>query len=102
MSNVEIANTIVEQLGRSTARMSMMIGAHTFTAGESSLTFKFKARAKNGSNCVRVTLDPSDTYTVEFISIRGASIKTKGSFEGMYAEDLKSLFERETGLYLSL
>lgn len=100
--NVEIANTIIQQLGHSTARMGLMIGAHTFTAGENNVTFKFKARAKNGSNCVRITLNPSDTYTVEFISLRGMSIKTKGSNEGMYAEDLKTLFERETGLYLSI
>lgn len=37
------ADAIIEQLGRSTGNMVRMIGAHTFTAGEHSLTFKFKA-----------------------------------------------------------
>jgi len=98
----EVANTIVAQMGNSISRMTVMIGAHSFTSTDNSLTFKFKSRAKNASNCVRVTLEPSDTYTVEFISLRGASMKTKGEFHDVYAENLKSLFETETGLYLSL
>jgi len=79
-----------------------MIGAHTFTGTDNSLTFKFKARASNGSNCIRVTLTPDDLYKVEFIFIRGTSVKIKNEFEDIYAEDLKGLIERETGLYLSL
>jgi len=102
MTNLDLANIIIQQIGRSTRNLSMAIGAHTFTAGEQSLTFKFKARAKNGANCARITLLPSDTYKVELLSLRGASIKTKYEFEGAYAEDLKPIFERETGLYLSL
>jgi hypothetical protein len=102
METMTVATTIVSQIGRSTGRMSAMIGAHTFTGSATTLTFRFKARAKNGSNCVRITLEPSDTYKVEFLSIRGTSVKTKGEFSDIYAEDLKPLFERETGLYLSL
>lgn len=101
MDNV-VANTIVAQLGGSIRRISMMVGAHSFTAGSHSLTFKFKAQAKNGANCVRVTLGASDTYRVEFIRLRGVNFNAKGDFSDVYAEDLKRLFERETGLYLSL
>ena len=97
-----VASTIVQQLGHSTGRMSAMIGAHTFTAGAYTLTFKFKARAKNGANCCKITLDASDTYHVEFLSLRGVSVRTKGDFTDVYAENLKRLFETETGLYLSL
>lgn len=96
------ANTIVEQLGRSTGNMARMIGAHTFTAGEHSLTFKFKAKAQNGANCVRVTLGACDTYRVEFIRLRGVDYWTKGEFSNIYADDLRPLFEKETGLYLNL
>lgn len=96
------ADAIIEQLGRSTGNMARMIGAHTFTAGERSLTFKFKAKAQNGANCVRVTLGSSDTYRVEFIKLRGVDFWTKGDFSNMYADDLRPLFEKETGLYLSL
>ena len=95
-----VAQNIAQQLG-GTGRISAMIGGHTFTAGAYNLTFKFKSRAKNGANCCRVTLGASDTYRVEFISIRGVSVRSKGDFSDVYAEDLKKLFERETGLYLS-
>lgn len=97
-----VADTIVAQLGHSMGRMSAMIGAHSFTAAEVGVTFKFKARAKNGANCCRVTLKPSDTYKVEFVSLRGVALRTKGEFHDIYADTLKNLFERETGLYLSL
>lgn len=99
---LEVAQTIAQQLGHSTSRMSVMIGAYNFTGSEDSLNFRFKARARNGANACRIVLDPSDTYTVEFISLRGTSRKVKGEFKDVYVDSLKGLFERETGLYLSL
>jgi hypothetical protein len=102
MTNTDIADTIVRQLGRSTGNLSMMLGAHGFIAGENSLTFRFKARAKNGSNCIRITLEPTDTYKVEFLSVRGTKVTPKGDFSDVYADSLKRVFEGETGLYLSL
>lgn len=97
-----IADTIIEQLGRSTGNMVRMIGAHTFTAGEHSLTFKFKAKAENGANCVRITLGSCDTYRVEFIKLHGVNVWTKGEFSYIGADGLRPLFEKETGLFLSL
>ncbi len=99
---LEVANTIAQQLGHSTGRMVAMIGAYNFVGSNDSLSFRFKARARNGANACRVTLTPADLYKVEFISCRGMSRKVKGAFDDVYAEDLKGLFERETGLYLSL
>jgi len=91
----------LEQLGGS-RRLSAMIGAHTFTQSENALTFKFKARAKDGINCVRITLEWDDCYRVEFIRLRGVDFWTKGDVSGIYAEDLKRLIENKTGLALSL
>ena len=99
---MEVAKTIITQLGHSASRMGVMVGAWGFVGSPNSLSFRFKARAKNGSNAVRIVLDPSDTYTVTFISNRGSSTKVKGEFSDVYAEDLTRLFENETGLYLSL
>lgn len=95
-----VADTILEQLGGG-RRLSMMIGAHAFIGNKNALTFRFKARAKNGANCIRVTLDPSDTYTVEFISVRGSSVKEKDRTEDIYNDMLKEVVERHTGLALS-
>jgi hypothetical protein len=100
-TNLEVASTILEQMGGS-GKLTCMIGAHDFTGSPDALTFRFRARGRDGSNCCRVSLLPSDTYKVEFISIRGNSVKSKGVFEDIYAEDLRGVFERQTGLYLSL
>lgn len=102
MTDMIVANTILAQLAGNIRRLSVMIGAHSFTADESSVTFKFRARAKNGSNCCRITLKPSDTYTVEFLSIRSKGVKVKESLEDIYAESLRPVFERHTGLYVVL
>lgn len=100
MSDLTVARTILNQLG-GTGRLFSFVGANSFVGSDNSVTFRFKARATNGSNALRVVLDPSDTYTVEFISIRGTSVKVKESFSDIYADTLVSLFERKTGLYLS-
>lgn len=102
MSNTDVATAIVQQLGRSTGRLSVMLGAKSFIAIDNGLSFRFTARAKNGSNGLRITLEPSDTYKVEFLSIRAGKVTPKGSFEDIYAEDLTRLFEDQTGLYLSI
>jgi hypothetical protein len=99
--DLSVANTILEQMGGA-RRLGVMIGAHTFTGSSDSLTFRFRARSADGSNCLRVTLLPSDTYKVEFISIRGASVKVKSVHEDTYADSLRQLFESVTRLYLSL
>jgi hypothetical protein len=101
MANLTVANTILSQMG-GTGRLSAMIGANGYIGSEDSVAFRFKARAKNGANGFRVVLDPSDTYTVEFISVRGSSRKVKDTLSEVYAEDLKRIFEDKTGLYLSL
>jgi len=100
-TDLTVANTILSQMG-GTGRLTGMIGAHTYTGRENGVSFKFKCRAKNGSNMFKVTLDPSDTYTIEFISVRGMSVKVKESLSDIYAEDLVRLFQDKTGLYLSL
>ena len=97
-----VAETILSQLGHSIQRICIMIGGYGFVSSTDGVSFRFKVRSKNGSNGLRITLDPSDTYTVEFLSVRGSSRKIKGKFSDIYAEDLRPLFERETGLYLSL
>lgn len=98
----EIATTIAQQLAHGTGRLELMIGAHSFTTSGRDLTFQFKAKAKNGSNCCRITLMGNDTYKMEFVRLRGVDSWTKREITEQYAEDLQPMFERETGLYLSL
>lgn len=101
-----VANTILAQLGGA-GRLSVMIGAHGFTADGPALIFKFKARAKRGIKAIKVTLDASDTYSVEFYMPRGSlrrgtyTVETRG-LSGVYADSLRDVIEYETGLALSL
>lgn len=99
----QVAETILRQMG-GTRRLMMMTGAKNF------VSFKGESESPYGSGLggvsfqfpkgkvVRITLDPSDTYTVEFGTTRGYNKK----FKGIYAGQLQDLFERETGLYLKL
>jgi len=106
MSNVDVAKTILEQLGG--GRFIAMTGAKNLIAGageDRSLTFRLP-KSKDGINAVKITLDPSDTYTVRFFRIgdrRTAYAQTdKSVHEDIYADMLQELFTRVTGLYTHL
>lgn len=98
-ARLEVANTIIRQLG---GHLSTMLGAYNIYATEKGLQFRFRTRAANGSNCCVIDLEPSDVYTLKFVSVRGGRVKEKGTFTDIHAEDLISLFERETGLCLRI
>lgn len=97
-TNVEIANTILKQLGG--GRVRAMTGAKTFVAIEKGLSFRFPN--KRGPNNVRIVLTPADEYVVEFHRVAGSKITSTAKIEGAHAEDLAGLFEKHTGLRLSL
>ena len=101
MSNLEVANTILSQIG-GRGRLSAMLGAKDFLGGERHLQFKFAAKAANKANTIKIILDPSDTYTVEMWSCRGTSFKKVFELEGVYAEDLLRVMEGETKLAFRL
>ena len=85
-------------------RAVVMIGAKNIVQSqeENFVAFKFMTGAANKANYIKITLNASDTYTVEFGYIRGMNYTVRSSLEGLYAEDLKSYFEEQTKLYLSL
>jgi GTP:adenosylcobinamide-phosphate guanylyltransferase len=57
---------------------------------------------KNRINHVKITLDPSDTYTVEFGRIWGTNYKVLDTISDVYVENLREVFEGRTGLATSL
>lgn len=103
-SDLTVANTILAQLGGG-GRLTAMIGAQNFLGDATSLKFQFAAPAKNGANLVRIQLDPSDTYTVEFYKI-GRAPKSEcekiNSLSFVYDDQLVPVIESETGLRLTL
>jgi hypothetical protein len=94
------AEEVLQQLGG--RRFIAMTGAKNFVKNDKdkSITFKIP-RAKDGITHVMITLNASDTYTVNFLSIRGNNIKQK-PVKGVYNDQLQSVFTQYTGLYTSL
>ncbi len=95
-TDMTIANTIIAQLGGA-RRLGQMINAKDFFGGANNVVFKFM-KGKDGINACRVTLDSSDTYTVEFLKLRGLTCKTVSSFSMVYCDQLRYLFESSTCL----
>ena len=97
---MNVAQSILSQLGGK--RFCAMTGASQFVASDNMLKFKIGRGATNKATHVRVTLDESDTYTVEFFSIRGVNVKKIISHEMVYADQLCSVFTAQTGMDVSL
>lgn len=99
--DMTVAHTILAQLGGA-GRLTAMIKAHSFSGEKDRLRFKFEARARQGITCVNIVLEPSDTYRVEFWSIRGVQVKKVQEHTGIYADGLIRLVEQVTGLAIRL
>lgn len=97
----EVAQTILKQMG-GTGKLAAMIGAKDFIAHPNGVAFKFMDPGAGKPNYVKIILNARDTYDVEFGRLRGMNYKVIKSFEDIYNDSLRSLFERTTGLYLSL
>lgn len=93
-----IAQTILEQLGG--RKMLVMTGAKV-THGDNNLVLRLPI---GKLAAFEVVYDAgSDLYTVlTFLSFKGKKLISMNTFHGVYAEDLISMFERETGLYTRL
>ena len=110
----DIAKTILQQLGGN--KFIAMTGASKFQAhgggpGERP-ALAFRIPTRKGINAVKVTLTPGDVYTVEFLKVtppgfngegfRPASAVVKKKVEGVYFDQLQTVFTEATGLLTSL
>lgn len=102
--NQEIAQTILQQLG-GVNRLRVMTGAKDFVAIENGVQFGIGRNAA-GVNKVIIKLRADDTYDVEFGAVRRVKLEmrytVKDRTEGAYCDMLMNLFERATGMYLTL
>lgn len=100
----QTAKIILSQLGGSN-KLAAMIGANNFISHSTTklggLSFRIKCQGAK-ANYVKIILNGNDLYDVEMGKIRGLNYKVTYSQEDIFAEDLKEIIERETGLYLSL
>ncbi len=100
-----IADTILEQLGG--RRFIVMTGAKNIMSDGPALVFQLPRRtAKDGINVVKIAHDPSDTYTMTFSKQSdargGYRMTTVREMGGVYAGQLREIFESTTGLATSL
>lgn len=98
MSNLVVANTILEQLGG--RRFMAMTGANSFTGSKDSLSFRIPQR--NGIRAVVVKLEPNDTYTVKFYGIVKFDCRLKAEQSNVYCDELQDVFVKQTGLAVRL
>lgn len=98
-----VSATILQQLGG--RKFIVMTGAKNFLGDDKSLMFSLPSTrhfVKDGINKVRITLDPSDTYTIEFMKIGKRNgiphVNTVKKTEDIYSDVLQEVFTRYTGL----
>jgi hypothetical protein len=99
-TNMAVAETILEQLGG--GRFIAMTGARNFVGTDNALHFALPRKARDGSNKVRITLMPSDTYLIETFAVRGSTVKACSERDLIYADMLREAFTSITGLAVSL
>lgn len=97
----EVAMTILQQMGGA-RRLQMMLGVKQFVTSANGVSFQFPNKERSKGNAVRITLDPDDTYTVEFFNASKAGAKIIRKLEGVYADMLVDIFEHQTGWYLRM
>lgn len=97
-SENQVAKIILEQLGGN--KFIAMTGAKNFINLGNGLSFKLPGAGftKNGINFVKIILDPSDTYNIEFGRTRGTTYKVINTTNDIYFDVLQEVFTRYTGL----
>lgn len=102
-TKAQVALTILEQLGGS--RFTAMTGATNFLAHPKALSFKVPNAAKKITH-VEITLNPNDTYLVEFLNCRITRkryIRDRvEARDNVYFDQLQEIFTEVTGLYTHL
>ena len=96
MSNAQVAQTILNQLGGN--KFLMMTGANSLSHSDKSLAFKLP-RAANTIKYVRITLSSMDTYDVVYMNRAFKEIQVS---ECIYCDQLQNDFTSFTKLYTSL
>lgn len=104
MNGQMVAGTTAQQLG-GYRMLEIMIGAKQFTY-DSAGTLRFKFKGSRKANFVEIKLNGLDLYDVKISKLVTKNYiieeKVVKEFTNVYNDQLKSLFEETTGLYLSL
>jgi hypothetical protein len=101
-TDMTVSRTILEQLGG--RRFLVMTGAKNLVGSADALTMRIASVNKDRKrvNVVSITLDPSDTYTVEAIFASRNTRTVVGTRSNVYCDGLQAVFTELTGLYTHL
>ena len=100
MSNLKVAETILEQLGG--IQFRMMTGAKNFGGTEDSLSMRIGRNSSN-SNYLKITLNMMDLYDMEFCKLtRMGEKKSVKEYNNVYNDMMTDIFTKHTGMYTSL
>lgn len=100
---MNVAQTIANQIG---GKALYMMGVGQVVGSPMGVSFKIKG--SKVANYVKVTLTASDLYDVGFYKVTkskalpGFKMKVVAELEGVYADQLKTVLESNTGLLLKL
>lgn len=98
-TDMTVANTIRDQLGH---KCLCMLGAQHLAGDATSLRFKIGQNSR-GVKWIKITLNEMDLYDLHFMFCRsGHDAFLKAEAHDVYAEDLHSVIESETGMRTSL
>lgn len=100
MAITDCALTIIDQIGGA-GRLQVMLGTKHIVCDDEAITFDFKGSRKM-NRCKIAYCRASDLYSVEFLkySPKKLTFSKVQNFAGIYADQLRNLFESTTGLYL--
>ncbi len=100
MSNLKVAETILEQLGGNKFRM--MTGARNFVGYENGVSMKIGRNSSN-SNYLKITLNMMDLYDMEFCKLtKMGEKKSVTEYNNVYNDMMTDQFTAHTGMYTSL
>ena len=94
-----VAQTILDQLGGN--KFIAMTGSKNFLGGENHLSMKL-VKNQSGATHLRIELDPTDTYKMEFLRCTKKGCSTVKMRDFVYCGELQSWFTAVTGLDTSL
>ena len=95
----QIHKTIVDQLGGN--MFCTMVNVKRIIGGENKVTFEMSNRS--GFKFFEVKYNEAqDLYELAFIKLRKSKVTRTNETKGVYCDQLRSIFESVTGLYISL
>lgn len=95
-----VAKIIYQQMGG--RRLNAMLGVTQYINRPNGLGFKWPNKQRSRGNFVEIDLNGKDLYDMTFFNVSMRGKKQVAKYTDVYAENLISVFEDQTGFYLRL